>query len=383
MTTYIDFHVIQTVPPSCINRDDTGSPKSAMYGGVRRHRVSSQAWKRATRLEFNKFAPKEAAGIRTKRVIDCVAEEISEKRPDLAHDAASLAQNVLEAGGVKWAKQPKKDEGNAGNPDSTYLWFISNLQISALADLAIASADSGEKVNAKAAKAALKSMNSYDLALFGRMVADDKDMNVDAACQVAHAISTHAAEQEFDYFTAVDDVKAADTESDAGAGMIGTVEFTSSTLYRYATVNLDALAFSLGDRESAYRAVQAFGQAFITSMPTGKQNTFANRTLPEAVYVTIRCSQPVSLVQAFETPVAPKYGQGYSQESIKKLAQYEKNLENAYGVTPERAFVVSLTSDVPEFSELGERVSFTELGDKLVAALSTQTFEHSNDEVSQ
>ena len=373
MATYVDFHVIQTVPPSCINRDDTGSPKSAMYGGVRRHRVSSQAWKRATRLEFNKFAPKEAAGIRTKRVIDCVAEAIKEKRSDLAENASALAKAVLDAGGVKWAKKSQKDEENAGNPDSSYLWFVSRLQITALADLAIASSDSGEKVSAKEAKAALKSMNSYDLALFGRMVADDKDMNVDAACQVAHAISTHAAEQEFDYFTAVDDVKSADSEADAGAGMIGTVEFTSSTLYRYATVNLDALEESLGDAESACRAVQAFGQAFIASMPTGKQNTFANRTLPEAVYVAIRSDQPVSLVQAFEKPVMAKHGQGYSQESIKKLAQCEKDLEGAYGVTPERGFVISLNVEVPEFLALGEKISFAELGDKLAEALSTDT----------
>lgn len=380
MSIFVDIHAIQTVPPSCINRDDTGSPKSAIYGGVHRHRVSSQSWKRATRLEFNKFLPEEKAGIRTKRIIECVSAEIAKKRSDLAEEADKLAKAVFEAAGVKFEKiakkKPENNDDAAGEttlPKATYLWFLSRLQIEKLADIAISSFDSSEKISAKSAKAAIKDMNSYDLALFGRMVADDPNLNVDAACQVAHAISTHCAEQEFDYFTAVDDVKSADPQADAGAGMIGTVEFTSSTLYRYATVSIDALAQSLGCLESAYNAVTSFSQAFITAMPTGKQNTFANRTLPEAVYITVRRHQPVSLVQAFEKPVTAKQEQGYSQESLKRLARYARSLEDTYGIKPEYAFVLSLDDSVPEFNTLGEKITFTQLGDKIRAALESSS----------
>lgn len=123
-----------------------------------------------------------------------------------------------------------------------------------------------------------------DMALFGRMVADDPSLNYDAAAQVAHSISTHAVQNEYDYFTAVDDCQA---EDNAGAGHLGTVEYNSSTLYRYATVNVMELAGQLG-AEQAAETVRAFGEAFLFSMPTGKQNSFANRTLPDAVYVTIR-----------------------------------------------------------------------------------------------
>ncbi|MDR6939333.1 type I-E CRISPR-associated protein Cas7/Cse4/CasC [Arcanobacterium hippocoleae] len=367
MTTYIDFHIIQTVPPSLINRDDNGSAKTAMYGGVRRHRVSSQSWKRAARLAFNGDLPKAEAGIRTKRVIDLVAQRIIEKRADLAEMADGKAQAVLEAGGVKFDQPKKGEEGR--NPDSKFLWFLSNVQIDSLADIAINSADQNVKPDKKSAKNALKQLNSYDLALFGRMVADDKDLNVDASCQVAHAISTHAAAREYDYFTAVDDVKSADASSDAGAGMIGTVEFTSSTLYRYATINLQALETSLGDVDSAKRAVAAFAKAFITSMPTGKQNTFANGTLPEAVYIAVRNDQPVSLVQAFEKPITANETSGYSSRSIEALAKYEHELEKVYS-KPKAAFTMAIGDKGEEFAALGESVALADLEERIIAVLS-------------
>ena len=150
---------------------------------------------------------------------------------------------------------------------------------------------------------ALKAAPSMDMALFGRMVADDPSLNYDAAAQVAHSISTHAVQNEYDYFTAVDDCQA---EDNAGAGHLGTVEYNSSTLYRYATVNVMELAGQLGAAQAA-ETVRAFGEAFLFSMPTGKQNTFANRTLPDAVYVTLREDQPVNLCGAFEACRAPQF----------------------------------------------------------------------------
>ena len=177
-----------------------------------------------------------------------------------------------------------------------------------------------------------------DLALFGRMVAtkDSKGqpLNFDAAAQVAHAISTHAVENEYDYFTAVDDCSP---EDNAGAGHLGTVEFNSSTLYRYATVNVVELRNMLG--EKAPEAVKAFIEAFIRSMPTGKQNTFANWTRPDAVYVTVRRDQPVNMAGAFEKPVRAG-NDGYIQRSIQALAAYAKETYADFVSAPSLALAV-------------------------------------------
>ncbi|WP_299561636.1 type I-E CRISPR-associated protein Cas7/Cse4/CasC, partial [uncultured Mycolicibacterium sp.] len=235
--TFIDFHVLQTVPPSNLNRDDTGSPKSAVYGGVRRARVSSQAWKRAARKAFETELDRGELGVRTRRIVELLADEITSLREDLREQAIDLATETFKAVGIVTKAAKKGEPGEAG-----YLVFLSRSQLRALAEAAIAAADAGDV--AKALKDAnVKDLadrdHSVDIALFGRMVADEANLNVDAAAQVAHAISVHAAETEFDYFTAVDDVVAAADES--GAGMIGTVEFNSATLYRYATVDVDRL----------------------------------------------------------------------------------------------------------------------------------------------
>ena len=174
-----------------------------------------------------------------------------------------------------------------------------------------------------------------DMALFGRMVADDPSLNYDAAAQVAHSISTHAVQNEYDYFTAVDDCQV---EDNAGAGHLGTVEYNSSTLYRYATVNVMELAGQLGAAQTA-ETVRAFGEAFLFSMPTGKQNTFANRTLPDAVYVTLREDQPVNLCGAFERAV-PRSAQGYAAPSKAALAQYAQQMYSSFAEAPAQSFTV-------------------------------------------
>ena len=181
----------------------------------------------------------------------------------------------------------------------------------------------------------LKAAPSMDMALFGRMVADEPSLNYDAAAQVAHSISTHAVQNEYDYFTAVDDCQA---EDNAGAGHLGTVEYNSSTLYRYATVNVMELAGQLG-AEQAAETVRAFGEAFLFSMPTGKQNTFANRTLPDAVYVTLREDQPVNLCGAFERAV-PRSAQGYAAPSKAALAQYAQQMYSSFAEAPAQSFTV-------------------------------------------
>ena len=243
---YVDFHILQTVPPSCINRDDTGSPKTAVYGGVTRARVSSQAWKHAMRAAFAENARLDV-GKRTKKVAELVKEQILALVPDA--DADKLAKKALENAGIKFDEKSKSDD-----KVTKALFFMSTAQAKALAELAVAGS-----TNKKEYQKALKAAPSIDMALFGRMVADDPSLNYDAAAQVAHSISTHAVQNEYDYFTAVDDCQA---EDNAGAGHLGTVEYNSSTLYRYATVNVMELAGQLG-AEQAAETVRAFGEAFL------------------------------------------------------------------------------------------------------------------------
>ncbi|RST14004.1 type I-E CRISPR-associated protein Cas7/Cse4/CasC, partial [Streptomyces sp. WAC04770] len=321
--TILDIHILQTVPPSNLNRDDTGTPKSATYGGVRRSRVSSQAWKRATREAFGELLDSSELGIRTKKVVEVLAERVMELDSSLPPAAAQAlaAETITTATGSKVAvpgRKSKQDAEDAAPAESTYLMFLSNRQYGALAAMTVEGGKGGDlqalkdffkvKENKSRAKQLVLTEHSVDIALFGRMVADSTDLNVDAAAQVAHALSVHAVEVESDYYTAVDDKN---TDAETGAGMIGTIDFNSATLYRYAALDVNRLQENLGAGhdgarpvEPTRRAVAAFLEGFITSLPTGKINTFGNQTLPAAVIVKVRSRRPVSYVAAFEEPVA-------------------------------------------------------------------------------
>ena len=196
---YVDFHVLQTVPPSCVNRDDTGSPKTAVYGGAVRARVSSQAWKHAMRVMFTgEMSDAVETGYRTKKGTDLVAKQIKALAPDA--DAFKLTQEIF-----KMLKIKADEDGTKA------LFFMSDAQAKALAKLVLEGCKDKNRY-----KEALKEAPSADMALFGRMVADDPSLNYDAAAQVAHSISTHTVQNEFDYFTAVDDCAP---EDNAGAGI--------------------------------------------------------------------------------------------------------------------------------------------------------------------
>lgn len=367
MSTFLDLHVLQTVPPSNVNRDDTGSPKTAMYGGVRRARVSSQAWKRAMRQAFPSLLDADDLGDRTKRVVKLVADEITAQAPELEDQAVALAEELWTALKVvkPSAAKPKKGQ-DAGPAQAGYLLFLSRHQVRNLAELVVDTQRAGGVVDPKEAKRRANTAHSVDMALFGRMVADMTDINVDACAQVAHALSVHAVDNEFDYFTAVDD-KAPD--DNAGAGMIGTVEFNSSTLYRYATLNVEALRTALGDDEVAARAVTAFITAFITSMPTGKQNTFANRTLPDAVLVQLRTTQPVNLVGAFETAVEAGSGSGRIAEAARRLAAHSADLDRAFGSTPRGSWVVAVGQARESLAAAGQDIDLAGLLERVAGAV--------------
>lgn len=374
--TIIDAYVLQTVPPSNLNRDDTGSPKSATYGGVRRARVSSQAWKRAMRLAFAESLDTSRLGERTKRVGESLAQRIHAADESISEERATeLAAEVFNALGLaKAEKTDKKKAEAAKNVESGYLLFLSHRQLDNLAQAAIEASRDGGALEKNKLKALANTEHSVDIAMFGRMVADMSDINVDAACQVSHAISVHAVENEFDYFTAVDDRKADAMET--GAGMIGNIEFNSSTLYRYATVDVDRLHETLGDPAATKAAVEAFLVAFVRSMPTGKQNTFAHRTLPDAVLVRIRDSQPINLVGAFETPVGQADAAGRVEAAAVALAKHLTDVEDAFGEQPLDSWVTHVGDRTAALADLGTKVSFGELvaavGERVAANLGTR-----------
>ena len=324
---FLDIHAIQTLPPSNVNRDDTGSPKTSMYGGVRRARVSSQSWKRAMRQYFLQESGSNL-GVRSLDVIRYVADRIREQDPSVPmEEAMNRSEKVFNSGGVKTKDQKTKA-----------LFFLGRKQ----ADQLAAAALRGE-ADKKVIKQLLCESPAVDIALFGRMVADDPSLNEDASAQVAHAISTHEVQTEFDFYTAVDDLAP---EDNAGAGMLGTIEYNSSTLYRYANVSLHELLRQLGDKEQVIAAAELFIRAFANSMPTGKVNTFANQTLPQLLMINLRTDRPVNLVTAYEKPVRSKSGN--VEESIARLFEEMKKSEKFVQAPVQTLYVMEDPMNQPD-----------------------------------
>lgn len=369
MKTLIEIHVLQNFAPSNLNRDDTGAPKDAFFGGTRRGRVSSQCDKRAVRQFFEEkvregvFSTDELA-VRTKRVYQAVADALAGKRD--AVEARAKTETALSYLKISKSKDADKTQ---------YLLFLGKREIAALAetidqhwDLIVAAEpdqtdDSSKKKKSKkdAAGSAPKEVKdqieavfnggkAVDVALFGRMLADMPEKNQNAACQVAHAISTHAVEREFDFYTAVDDLKPGDT---AGADMMGTIEFNSACYYRYAVVDWAKLVENLqGDADLATKGLRTFLEGFVLAEPTGKQNSFAAHNPPEFVAVTVcHDAAPRNLANAFEMAIRAKPGESLTRKSAEELAKKGVALEKAY---PRNAqtFVLNLAS--AELSGFGE-----------------------------
>lgn len=370
MSYVLDIHALHTLPPSNINRDDTGAPKSAVFGGVPRHRVSSQSWKRAIRRDFEDTLGREAVGYRTKRVADLVADRVQELTKESGGEwerdrADAAAKNLFAGAGIKLT-DPKIREGeDKRGAETGYLLFLSPRQIDNAARKLVET--DGAKPSKKEAQALLDDAHSIDIAMFGRMVADSPDFNVDASVQVAHAIGIHESEPEFDYYTAVDDI--VEDKEETGAGMIGTMQMTSSTLYRFASVDLASLQQNLGDDAAAIEATEAFVRAFITSLPSGKQNSYAHNTVPELAYLTVRDTRSLSLVNAFENPVRTADGSSRREEGARLLAEEAKQLSTNYGFVPVQSFVIGLGALTEPFAEIATLTTLPELGDQLRSAL--------------
>ena len=172
------------------------------------------------------------------------------------------------------------------------------------------------------------------------MLADSPITNLDAAVQVAHAISTHRVDFEYDFFTAVDDLKPSD---DPGAGMMGSIGYNSACYYRYARLDWDLLVRNLGDQELAARTAAAFLQASIDATPSGMQNSHDNQSAPALALAVVRGQGGGwSLVNAFEKPVRNGREGGLVEPSVEKLVDAYICLSENLGDGYVRAFALAM-----------------------------------------
>ncbi len=349
---FIELHMIQSFAPSNLNRDDTGNPKDTEFGGVRRARISSQSLKRAIRLNP---AFKESTGVKPAVRTRLLARKLAEKLIE-AGKPRDEADAVAQAFAAEYSG--KMDKGH-----TSVLLYLSDDEIQMMADGLIAQWDEmlaaatnpGDKKNKsdspfaplvkKLIKETKNRTSAPDIALFGRMLADKPDLNLDAACQVAHAISTHRVSMEIDFFTAVDDLQE---ESETGAGMMGVTPFNSACFYRYARIDWDQLVKNLdGDVDLARKTVEGFLKASLRAIPTGKQNSFAAQNPPSLALAVVRDDgMSWSLANAFEKPVRPRNDGGYVVPSIERLDGYWGRLTKVYGGDP-KPFVLQLEEEPP------------------------------------
>lgn len=369
MSRIIDIHALQAIPPSCLNRDQSNSPKTAIYGGARRMRVSSQSWKRAMRdYSINHFSRADY-GTRTLNVIPMIADElVAIGGADSAESAVPVVKKALADAGVAF-KYASKGKGRKAEESDQLdaLFFIGNGQIRNLARDIASDADGSERN--RVIRRDISSGHSIDLALYGRMLAHQPELNLEAAAEVAHAIGVSPVQTEFDYFSAIDDHSLADH---AGGAMIGDIEYDSGVLYRYATLNVPLLEGNLGgNAEMTAKAIREFIDSFVQSMPTGRQKSFAAETLPDTVIIDIRDGRPRSLAGAFENPVEP--GDGIMGAARERLLDYLRRVDAAYGSDGQRV-TLSLNGDLGVNATTATTLS--ELEDEAVKASTAGMSEH-------
>ncbi len=340
----IELHTLQSFPVSCLNRDDVGAPKTATFGGVTRARISSQCLKRAIRLHAKELCPDLYAGERSKLIVDPIA--------DAAMRNGVSADKALEASKKFCDELATFDESAFKSKEIRKvktLMFLSPLEREEIGkELA---AIVGQSKDAKALEKKIKSAaakvhaarlkDAADIALFGRMVATDHSLTVEGAAMFSHALSTHRADSEIDFFTAVDDRQREDPtveeEGRAGSGMMGALEFTSAVYYRYIGLNLDLLGDGdhLGELLPADRrkVTDTFLRAAVLAVPGARKNSMNAHTLPGYVLGLVKDKgQPLQLINAFERPVAPK--NGLIEASISALKQHREQLEKTWGIKP-------------------------------------------------
>lgn len=331
----IQIHMLQNYAPSNLNRDDTGSPKDAIFGGYRRGRISSQCLKRSIRHSETFKAAFEDDGLLAKRTLE-LPRLVKEELEALGVDdkaAETITKILATLGGGKDAEGLK----------TKLLIFLTSAEVSEVTHkLWDHYQEIGEKAFAKLKIADLEKVmahaapRSIDVSMFGRMTTSVAFEDVEAAVQVAHALSTNALDREYDYFTAVDDLSG-----ESGAGMIGDVEFNSSTYYKYFNIHWENLVKNLGgDEQVAHEAVEALIEAAAFAQPSGKQNSFAAQNLPDLVLVEVsKKNIPVNYANAFLKPISGKRDGSLMDNSITALDKTATSIRNVYGLNGQRGYI--------------------------------------------
>jgi len=381
----IEIHIIQNHSPSNLNRDDLGAPKTCLFGGVTRARISSQCLKRSIRRspEFQQALEKDR-GVRTRRLITILAERAHGASP-APPDLIEFVTKAFEKGGVN--KKATKDDPNATN----MLMFLPESSITAMAE-AVRLEWAKEKQDLDALVDVLSESVGRaavpDIALNGRMTELDSDglfrkvdFHVEAALSAAHAISTHEVINEVDYFTAVDD-----RAMGPGAGYLDEAMYASACFYKHFCIDWAQLVKNLGDDEAAKElaalTLRQFIRAAAMSTPSGKQKSFAAFNPPEGILVEVkkeRCT-PISYANAFADPVPLKSPRGLIRESIARLGQHVHELADGYGIKAERfwfspsgrhslTYVDTESKEKPVIDGGGNIKSFDGLVDKVMEAV--------------
>lgn len=411
MTTFIEVHALRSFPPSNLNRDDLGTPKTAVFGGTRRLRISSQCLKRTWRMSehFRGAFAEEQLGIRTDRLPEQVLATVGDA---LDEEAQSGLVELLTSIGKKGQKRAsgddedaeEKDEQGAAEADAdaavtkartAHLLFLSRQEIEAVAAFAREKKDAltkvfkKKKIDTEAIKKLRKeleehlqthtSKNAVDVGLFGRFVTSDEIDTVEGALQVAHGLGTQPVDVEYDYFTAVDDLG-----DEPGAGHLGESEYASSVLYLYACCDLEQLEKNLGARTAVGRApdgeakklarksLPALVRAIAQATPKGKKTGTAPHTRAEYVEVVVRKSAPLSFANAFIKPISPRAeGGDVMAASIAQLVKHRDRIEAAYGHDKDALarFVLCLRDVDPGAAKERQVKTIDEVAQGLAAAL--------------
>ena len=352
----IELHILHNLPVSCVNRDDLGSPKSAVFGGVNRARVSSQCWKRAIRFKAKELLPEFYQGERTKLAFQKLAQALRERGLGDG-EAEQLSQRTLNRLVQKEKDKSASDAGNAGpqsdkkrDGKSSSLLFVSPSTLDKVAD-ALASGD--EKTAKNAYKKLGDCSDAADIALFGRFAAAESSLTVEAAGMFNHPISTQKIEtNDLDFFTAVDDIKPRD--EDAGAAHMGTNEFNSACYYRYVGVNLEQLKDNLAGlgQEERRQILAAFVRAAVLAVPGARDKTMNADVRPSFVLGLAREGQPLQLANAFEKPVAFSRGKSVVENSREALETEFDHMKEVWGESAETECRIPETGFNPFIDQL-------------------------------
>lgn len=367
MSEFIQIHALTSYPPANLNRDDLGRPKTAVFGGRERLRISSQCLKRTWRTS-SVFADglSDDIGTRTKRLGQDLLDKLVEAGAK-EKDAIVWVRGILapfgklqgEAKKSKKNKKSKKDEGEDGEEDvNPGVWFeqlvhFSPAETAAIEKLVAALAEENRAPTDEEIAGIRKDGRAVDIALFGRMLADTPVDNVEAAAQVAHAISVNAVTVEEDFYTAVDDLNQG--LEDVGAGHMGETGFGAGVFYLYTCINRDGLVENLGgDEDLADQAVMALTRAMLTVAPTGKQNSFASRAYAFFALAERGPQQPRSLSAAFLSPVR---GGDPRAEAIRQLTEERERIDQVYGAAAEESEQFDVTAGAGTLDGLVEFVT--------------------------